>query len=1078
MSAGHIPVVVGVDVGGTNTDAVVLSLEKNMPQVLSAVKELTTSDVTTGVKRAVHSALVKAHDKGHEIAVVQMNIGTTHFVNAAVQGKDLAKIAVIRLCGTVSHALPPFSDFPRHLKDVICGSVHLVDGGYRFDGREIDPVSNDQIYKVVKEIKDAGISGIVLSGVFSPVRNEQEIFVADLIRNMFPEDPDWDPSITLSHEIGSLGLLERENAAILNECLKPLCKKTILGFHDALTAAGLTCPIFLTQNDGTLINSENVIHHPVHTFASGPTNSMRGAAYLCDVKDAIVIDIGGTTTDVGVLKNKFPREAATNVKIGNVRTNFRMPDVLSIGLGGGSYIVHNKTDDGQLQGVTIGPLSAGFRLMEEAKVFASTSDDSGRKLTTTDIAVAGGLCQLGNPENVKNISKETVEAALNKIIQMIEECIDKVKFTDQNLPVILVGGGSILLNPNKPIKGASKVIRPEHFGVANAIGAGLCQVSGTVESVVSMMDMLDVELMNLKVKEAVDAVTDDPDGKEREIAEQNARKPFFVAARDMALADYIAKATEIAIKAGADPKSIEIIDKVDMTLSYLPGQATRIKIKVVGNMVSFTTTNKDLEAWKPSELTSAGDTKTKTSTISIEKQEYTSTGQKISGKNIDGDAMKHPLEPSIDKKSGEWILSEWDIECIVVGAGIFGCGGGGSPHLGRLRALEAVRNGKKIRIVTPEFLLKNADPDNDLVVAVAFMGAPLIMYEQLVSSVETTGALKCMEDLYQIGQYKDNTILNTQGVEIKTRAGMTFIDDYQQRFKDEGSSRAKRIGQKTIKALMSAEIGGMNALEPFLVGANLDIPVIDADGMGRAFPELQMFIPYMYGVKPYPATLVDHKNRRAVMLESPSAKQLENYFRDTVIEMGCCAAVTFTPMTKSDVMTKCAQHSISRAWRLGNAILKARLEKKSPVDAILATETAIHVLTGKISDVRRETTGGFNVGRVIIEGLEEFAEQKILIEFQNENLIIIPLDKDGKHGKSMACVPDMICIIDADTAEPIPTEEVRYGTRVSVVVIACAPILRTPTALKFIGPQAFRYGEEIQFEPFGDAKPFCPVGPK
>ncbi|XP_041376762.1 uncharacterized protein LOC121389227 [Gigantopelta aegis] len=1069
------PVVVGVDVGGTNTDAVVLSQEKSGSHVISAVKELTTSDVTTGVKRAVHSALVKAHDKGHEIAVVQVNIGTTHFVNAAVQGKDLAKIAVIRLCGTVSHALPPFSDFPRHLKNVICGSVHLVDGGYRFDGREIDPVSKDQMYKVVKEIKDAGISGIVLSGVFSPIRNEQEIFVADLIRKMFPEDPDWDPSITLSHEIGSLGLLERENAAILNECLKPLCKKTILGFHDALTAVGLTCPIFLTQNDGTLINSESVIHHPVHTFASGPTNSMRGAAYLCDVKDAIVIDIGGTTTDVGVLKNKFPREAATHVKIGNVRTNFRMPDVLSIGLGGGSYVVEKKTDDGRLQGVTVGPLSAGFRLMDEAKVFASTPDDSGRKLTTTDIAVASGLCELGKPENVKNISKETVVAALNKIIQMIEECIDKVKFSNQSLPVILVGGGSILLKPNSPIKGASKVIRPEHFGVANAIGAGLCQVSGTVESVVSMLDMVDVDLMNQKVKEAIDAVTDDPDGKEREIAEQNARKPFFVAARDKALDDYIAKATEIAVKAGADPKSVEIIDKLDMTLSYLPGQATRIKVKVVGDMVDFTTTNKDLKIWTPSELSSNVDTKT--AAMLAEKQEYTSTGQKISGKDIDGDATKHPMEPSIDDNTGEWILSEWDVECIVVGAGIFGCGGGGNPHLGRLRALEAVQKGKKIRIVTPEFLLKNADPENDLVVVVAFMGAPLIMYEQLVSSVETTGALKCMEDLYQIGQYENNTILNKEGVEIKTSAGMTFIDDYKQTSQEEASKSANKIGRKSIKALISGEIGGMNAIEPFLVAADLDMPVVDADGMGRAFPELQMFGPYMYGLKPYPAALVDDKNRRAVMLESPSAKQLENYFRDTVIEMGCSAGLTLTPLTKSDVMTTCVQHSVSRAWRLGNAILKARLEKKSPVDAILATETAIHVLTGKISDVRRETTGGFNVGRVIIEGLEEFAEQKILIEFQNENLVIIPLDKDGNHGKSKACVPDMIVIIDADTAEPITTEEVRYGTRVSVVVIACASILRTPTALKFVGPQAFKYGEEIQFQPFGEAKPVSPLGP-
>ena len=668
-----------------------------------------------------------------------------------------------------------------------------------------------------------------------------------------------------------------------------------------------------------------------------------------------------------------------------------------------------------------------------------------------------------------------MEASLKKISEMIEECIDRVKFSNQSLPVILVGGGSILLDPSKSIEGASQVIRPEHFGVANAIGAGLCQVSGTVESVVSILDMVDVELMNQKIKEVVETVTDDPDGKEREIAEQSAKKPFFMAARDKALEESIAKATAIAVKAGADPKSIEITDKVDMTVSYLPGQAIRIKIKVVGDMVDFTS-NKNIAVWKPSQLSSTADTNMSTGTI--EKQEYTSTGQTICRNDHGGDATKQFMKPTIDDKTGEWILSEWDIECIVVGAGILGCGGGGSPHIGRLRAMEVVRKGKEIRIVTPEFLLRNSHPENDLVAAIAFMGAPLIIYEQLVSSVETTGALQCMADLYQIGLYKDNTILNKQGVEIKTKAGLTYIDDYQPHIKGEDITESKRLSNKSIKAVMSAEIGGMNALEPLLVGARLGIPVVDADGMGRAFPELQMYTPYMYGLKPYPAALVDDKNRRAVTLESLSGKQLENHFRDVVIEMGCCGGLALSPLTVSDVTTKCTQHSVSGAWRLGNAILKARLEKKSPIDAILAIETAIHVLTGKISDVIRETSGGFNVGRVIIEGLDEFVEQKILIEFQNENLVIIPLDKDGNPGKSIACVPDMISIIDADTAEPIPTEEVRYGTRVSVVVIACQSILRTPTALKFIGPQAFRYGEEIQFQPFGEAKSFCPVGPK
>ncbi|XP_071082483.1 uncharacterized protein [Haliotis cracherodii] len=1047
-----IPVVVGVDVGGTNTDAVVLTKGKIKSTVIAAVKELTSADVTTGVRNAIHAVLQQATDNGHRVAVVQVNIGTTHFVNAVVQGRGLARVSVIRLCGTASHDLPPFSDFPLDLKETIYGSVHLVDGGYRFDGREIDPVDEKQITDTLCQIKEKNIRNIVVSGIFSPVKTDQEDAVLQLIASKYPE-----ATVTLSHKIGHFGLLERENAAILNECLKPLCKMTVEGFQTALASVGLSCPMYFTQNDGTIISSDEAVLYPVYTFASGPTNSMRGAAFLSDVKDAIVLDIGGTTTDVGVLKNKFPREASTQVKIGGIRTNFRMPDVLSFGLGGGSYVTEN-TD----ASVTIGPLSAGYNLKNEAFIFCNGDTDSGRSLTTSDVAVAAGLMKLGDAKYVQHLSKELVGTVLAKIAIMIEDAIDMVKLSAETLPVLLVGGGSVLVDRNQEIKGASEVIIPEYSGVANAIGAALSQVSGSSDSIVCLQDMVDQEQMDQAV-EAARAAVDDKDKKKVELAAEQARKAFFVNARDTALENAVREAKNIAVDCGADPTSVEITQKEDMTLSYIPGQAVRIKIKAVGNLKNLQSAH--AKEWIPSplkkdELMSGG---------KLEKQTGTSTGKTLTGDNEAGDATKHPVDPQIDPHTGEWILSEWDLEAIVIGAGIFGCGGGGNPHIGRLRALADIRKGKKIRIISPEKLYEKADPDNDLVAMVAFMGAPLIMYEQLVSSKETTGALRCLDDLYTIGGYKDGMLQNTEGVEIKTKDGMVYIENYQ--------TRVSMEKPKRIIALMSGEIGGMNAIEPLLVSADLGLPVVDSDGMGRAFPELQMFCPYIYGVSAHPAALVDDRGTRAVMLQTPSPKHLENHFRDTVIGMGCSAGVSFNPLPKPVLMDMTVLYSVSHVWKVGDAVLKARIEKTSPIEAILKAETSVHIITGKIRDVQRETSGGFNRGKVIIEGLDSFSGQTILVEFQNENLIIFPLDAEKKAWKPVACVPDLITIVDADTAEPIPTEEVKYGIRVAVLVLASPDILRTDQALRFVGPKAFHY-DDVEFRPIGDSYPVQPIPPR
>src|SRR5690606_12583734 len=171
-----------------------------------------------------------------------------------------------------------------------------------------------------------GVESIAVSSVFSPVNPDMELEAGELIRETLPG-----VSVSLSHEIGRVGLLERENAAILNASLRPLAVSTIEAFRRSISGLGISAPLYLTQNDGTLMSADWAEMYPVATFASGPTNSMRGAAYLSGLTDAMVIDIGGTTSDVGALTRGFPREASIAVDIGGVRTNFRMPDVHSFG---------------------------------------------------------------------------------------------------------------------------------------------------------------------------------------------------------------------------------------------------------------------------------------------------------------------------------------------------------------------------------------------------------------------------------------------------------------------------------------------------------------------------------------------------------------------------------------------------------------------------------------------------------------------------------------------------------------------------------------------------------------------------
>ncbi len=509
---------IGIDVGGTNTDAVVM----NGPEVIAGVKSATTADVMSGVVNALRDVLAAS---GMEASAVDfVMIGTTHFTNAVVQRRDLAQTAAVRLGLPATASLPPMVDWPEDLKQSIGNHAYLAHGGNEFDGRVISPLDEDELKGIARDIAAEGIRSIAITSVFSPVSSDFERRAGAIFEAAIPG-----VHITMSSDIGRIGLLERENAAIMNACLRDLSAHVIDAFRNAIREAGITGKFFLTQNDGTLMDASFAEKFPVLTFASGPTNSMRGAAFLSGVSDAIVVDIGGTTSDVGSLHKGFPRQATIAVEVGGVRTNFRMPDVFSIGLGGGSHVV--ETDSG----IKVGPVSVGYRIKTEALIFG------GQTLTTTDVAVAAGRASLGDAAKVQHLSPDLIDRVQAKIHAMLEDCVEKSRLSPDPLPVIVVGGGSILVDG--PLSGL-EVIKPAHFGVANAVGAAIAQVSGEIDRVYALADI----------------------------------------GRDKALEDAKQRAVDAAIAAGAAPDSIEIVDVEDVPLAYLPGNATRIRVKAVGEL--------------------------------------------------------------------------------------------------------------------------------------------------------------------------------------------------------------------------------------------------------------------------------------------------------------------------------------------------------------------------------------------------------------------------------------------------------------------------------------------------------------
>ncbi|EXJ67931.1 uncharacterized protein A1O5_08545 [Cladophialophora psammophila CBS 110553] len=676
---------IGVDVGGTNTDCVIIHPgEAHLPDrgIRSAFKTPTTANVTVGITKAIEGAISKCGIPLEAVAAVM--IGTTHFINAVVQADDrnLRKVAVFRVCGPYTKENPPFMDFPPILSRIMNGHVVYLDGGLEFDTREIMPLNEAQVRKECQIVKEKELTDIAVVGVFSPldISGKQEARVKQIIQEEIPK-----ADVVLSRDIGQLGYLERENATILNTSILKFARKTIRSFKLAIRTLGLSCPLFLTQNDGTIIDADAAEKCPIKTFSSGPTNSMSGAAYLAGLDteekkirnaQVIVADVGGTTTDVcALLPSGFPRQAGTWVEIGGVRSAFSMPEVLSVALGGGTKI---EERDGK---VYVGPESVGHRLTNEGLVFG------GKTLTTTDIVVASGHADIGDASKIKDVPNEIIIKARHRIKRILENAVDAMKLSAEDAVVILVGGGSIVHMDD--LDGVGQIIRPPFHDCANAVGAAIAKISGQIDVV--------------KVLEGLD--------------------------EDKVVEEVCSEAKKMAIDSGADPKSVTVVAIENMPLQYVQMRASRIVVRAAGTL-----NQKALLHHIPSESTE--------DLVALQEVLEERVSRKTNAEKDPKDFLVSPsalvdirqYRPEVDK-NGTWWVSEIDCEFLATGCSTLACGGGGPGYMCYMAARAAIKAGERLPIVDVETL-----PDDGYVLGSISYGAPTVTLERIPSGTESVDA--------------------------------------------------------------------------------------------------------------------------------------------------------------------------------------------------------------------------------------------------------------------------------------------------------------------------------------------------
>jgi DUF917 family protein len=342
------------------------------------------------------------------------------------------------------------------------------------------------------------------------------------------------------------------------------------------------------------------------------------------------------------------------------------------------------------------------------------------------------------------------------------------------------------------------------------------------------------------------------------------------------------------------------------------------------------------------------------------------------------------------------LLDPSSLRALARGCAVLGAGGGGDPYIGMMQALQATEDFGPVALVDLDEL-----PDDKLVMPCGMIGAPTVIIEKTLNGDEGS----------------------------RLREHLEFM-----------------TGRK-VAALMPAEIGGSNGLTPIAWAARMGLPVLDADGMGRAFPEIPQVAMHLAGISPSPAVMTDERGN-LVLFRTISGQWMERLERAAAAEFGGAASSTEFSLTAAQARSATVRGSVSLAIRIGEAITRAAGD---PVAGLIAEIGAFRLVSGKISDVERHTTSGFVRGSVVIDGLGADAGRLIRLELQNENLVAL------ERGRVLASVPDLITVLDAETADAIATERIRYGQRVTVIAFPCDPVWRTEKGIAATGPRAFGY---------------------
>lgn len=992
---GNRKLIIGVDVGGTNSDLVVVEPEKlgtESKGVIAWHKSVTTPDVSVGVEHAITTVLGNPKYGISKNEIISITIGTTHFINAVIErdANRLEKVAVIRLAGPFGQSLPPFGDFPEDLADIINGYFCSIDGGSHIGGGDIRKLDKSALRRECKKIRSLGITAVAIVGIFSNMNASQEKEAGAIVSE---EIPGCD--VVLSHTISGIGMVERENATILNASIKKFGQKIIHSFVGAARRLGLRCPVMLSQNDGTVLSIKGALETPIKTFSSGATNSMRGAAILCsedpDVKhnNVIVCDVGGTTTDVGqILSSGFPRQSAMYSYVGGVRMNFSMPHVVSIGLGGGSIVRGNETT-----GVTVGPDSTGSDIVTKSLVFG------GNTVTTTDVSVSirqkesndgnsGELIEIGDPNRVKDkFSSNYLEKYQQVLKRHLEKVIDRVKTSRRDIPVIFVGGGSFIA-PDK-LAGTSKVIKPPYSQVANAIGAALGKISSSISEFKTLKGATDEE------KQSV-------------------------------INELIARAKNDAILKGASSSSLEVVNIVSDAVPYVEN-VYDFEVKVVGD-VDY---DKALELTRKAETEQSLPLDNEFLTVAVYKH------AKVSSKEQEQFDYEN-YRPKI--VNGIWKLTETDIDFIGRGAYILGCGGGGDPHSSVIELKRMIRHGHNIQILTLD-KFSSLTSGTGRAINVGYFGSPTISGERLHAD-------EILEALDRMEQYE---------------------------------------GKKTDGIFMF-EIGGGNGLSGLWTAAMKNLPVIDLDLMGRAYPTQWQSLPSVYSEnRGYPYLTVSDGNGFELTINSAIDDiQMEDIMRDCMYNRGCQGACVEPSMDIEQMEQQTVHNPVSLSWRIGRAAYLAAYHSdldRLPsyiINSSGGSKCTKCILKGKIVSVEKKLKRGYGYGVVEIESLpgvieldKKVKKTVIRMPFKNENIVAYQVEDNRLI--PLCSVPDLITLVDED-GNAVGTQDYRYGLIVYIMVFAASNKWRTQRGLQNGGPQAF--GEEfkdVKYQPIGDYFETLPV---